>query len=72
LQSINPIIMKKFLTFLTFLLPMVLLAGGQHPPRPGRWPGPPPGLPVDQYLIILFGIALLLFVIFKNKLRFSK
>ena len=64
--------MKNFLTFLTFLFPLVLLAGGQHPPRPVRGPGPPPGLPVDQYLIILVGIAVILIVIFKNKIKFSK
>ena len=64
--------MKKFLAFLTLLFPLVLLAGGQHPPRPVRGATPPPGLPVDQYLIILFGIAVLLFVVFRNKLKFSK
>ena len=63
--------MKNFLTFLTLLFPLVLLAGGQHPPSP-KGGSVPPGLPVDQYLIILFGIAVILFVVFRNKLKFSK
>jgi len=64
--------MKKILLILSFLLSNSLFAGHNHPPTPVRGSAPPPGLPVDQYLIALFIVAVLLMIIFKNKLSFQK
>jgi len=64
--------MKYYSALLTSLLPGLLLAARQHPPSPRRGPGPPPGLPVDQYLIGLFILGLLLIIFFKHKLKTTK
>ncbi len=62
--------MKKFFTTsILVLIPVLMSAGGgrPHPPAPVRGPGGPPGLPVDQYLFVLFAVAVLL-ILFLPKL----
>ncbi len=55
--------MKKFFTTtMLFLIPVLIFAGGAHPPRPVRVPGPPPGLPIDQYIYVLFAIGILMII----------
>ncbi len=58
--------MKQFLGLLAFVWPTIILAGGHQPPAPLRGPGPPPGLAIDQYLYVLFGIALIMIVIYNK------
>jgi len=59
--------MKNFLSLLALTLPIVTLsAGGKNPPAPLRGPGPPPGLPIDEYLIILFLLGVFIFYKFFN------
>jgi len=64
--------MKKVLFVLAFLASnFAMIAGGhgQNPPTPIRGSGPPPGLPVDQYLVGLFVVGMLI-VLFKQRKSF--
>ena len=64
--------MKKFFaTTILALIPVSIFAGGAHPPTP-RIPGPPPGLPVDQYLYVLFAVAVLLILFFPKLAKYRK
>ncbi len=61
--------MKKFFaTTILALIPTIIFAGGGHPPTPVRGPGGPPGLPVDQYLYILFAVGIVM-ILMLSKLR---
>ena len=63
--------MKKYLIVLAlFMSHLAMIAGGhgQNPPVPIRGPGPPPGLPINQYLVVLFVIGLLL-IVYKQQKR---
>ncbi len=63
--------MKKFFaTTVLALIPTLIFAGG-HPPAPGLPPGPP-GLPVDQYLYVLFAVAVLLILFFPKLAKYRK
>jgi len=64
--------MKKFLVTLLNFLPILIFAGGQRPPTPVRGPGPPPGLPIDQYLPALFVIGILLVLFFPKMIKLKK
>ncbi len=59
---------KYFIFLVAFWAQMSAYAGG-IPPAPGRrgGPPPPPGLPVDQYLIILFILGVLLYIVYNKK-----
>ncbi len=52
--------MKGFFATILNFLPVLIFAGGHRPPTPVRGPAPPPGLPIDQYLLLLFIIGVLL------------
>ena len=67
--------MKKFFAISVLVLtPVLMFAGGGHvhPPTPVRGPGGPPGLPVDQYLYVLFAIAILLILFFPKLAKFKR
>ena len=70
LHKIKFLVMKKF--FLSLILVISILpdvAGSGNPPAPPRGLNPPPGMPIDQYLIPLFIIGLLIFGIVYRKQR---
>jgi len=59
--------MKKFILIIAFLTEMVsVYAQNRVPPTPVRGGAPPPGLPIDQYLIILFVVGIVLVLKYKN------
>jgi len=65
--------MRNFLTFLGFLTGLSSFAAsggmggnGNNPPAP-RGGVPPPGLPIDQYLLPLFVAGILVFIIYRRK-----
>ncbi len=64
--------MKGFFATLLILLPVLTYAGGNRPPVPVRGPAPPPGLPIDQYLFVLFGIGLLLVLLSPKMVKLKK
>ena len=65
--------MKGFFATILYLLPVLIYAGGGHrPPTPVRGPTPPPGLPVDQYLPVLFAIGILLILLFPKIVKLKK
>ena len=64
--------MKGFFAAILNFLPVLIFAGGQRPPTPVKGPGPPPGMPIDQYLIILFVIGILLILFFPKLIKLKK
>ena len=64
--------MKGFFAIILNFLPILIFAGGQRPPTPVKGPGPPPGLPIDQYLPVLFVIGLLLILLFPKVIKLKK
>jgi len=55
--------MKGFFATILNFLPVLIYAGGHRPPTPVRGPAPPPGLPIDQYVVLLFIIGVLLILL---------
>ncbi len=64
--------MKGFFATILSFLPVLIFAGGHRPPTPVRGPAPPPGLPIDQYLYILFAIGVGIFLILPKLVRIKK
>ncbi len=58
--------MKYSLVLISIILPGLMFAARQNPPRPTRGPTPPPGLPIDQYIYVLIIIAVLIGIIYKK------
>ncbi len=59
--------MKFSLSILLALISTIALAGNNIPPTPRRGPAPPPGLPVDNHIFILIGIAIFLLIFLSKK-----
>ncbi|MDD5149671.1 MAG: hypothetical protein PHC28_04230 [Flavobacterium sp.] len=58
-----------------YLLGVAIAFGAPSPPSPGaKRPPPPPGLPIDENLYIVFIIALLfgIYIIYKYQLKIKK
>jgi hypothetical protein len=60
----------KILKFIILAWPAIINAKTIHPPQPLRGPAPPPGLPIDQYLFLLFIFGIVL--IFIHKFKFER
>ena len=71
--------MKKLILMFVLWLPVINAFaytgnGGTsaHPPTPTRGPAPPPGLPIDNYLIFLFFVGILIYyMLHKEPLKSS-
>jgi hypothetical protein len=59
---------KLLLLILTVLVSVASFAQNVPPPNLNRGPGPPPGLPVDQYLIGLFAVGIIIAFAFHKRL----
>jgi hypothetical protein len=65
---------RRFLIAIIYLLGVTIAFAGPHPPSPGfKKPPPPPGLPINEDILIVFILALMygLFVIFRYKIKFT-
>lgn len=66
------IIVKKVFIIMISLLGAMHTIAAPHPPNPGaRKPPPPPGLPIDDGIYIVFILALLygIYIIYNHQLK---
>lgn len=64
------IITNRFFILIAFLCNIINAIAKPHPPNPYKKP-PPPGLPIDESILILFLLALLfgIYIIYKDQLK---